>query len=150
MIWVQRKCLWIALLLFNCSHGCFYLSKSRLCNHFHQWSLHSPDHLNRGCHMIFKKPITKKLFMYFFFSMSVCVQPCLFFLHTHLLKKNDSKNQVLRKINNQKNQRPDKLFIVGFLYADILPPSITSEIHSEIWLNLRTTMFKRGLPDIYN
>lgn len=70
--------------------------------------------------------------MYFFFSMSVCVQPCLFFLHTHLLKKNDSKNQVLRKINNQKNQRPDKLFIVGFLYADILPPSITSEIHSEI------------------
>ncbi len=89
--------------------------------------------------MHLKNNILCNLFLAFYLCIFVFVQPWLF-LYTHFLllfKKIDSRNLQpdLKKIN-AKESRQDKLFIIGFLYADRLPPS---EIQSE---NLSTFEYK--------
>lgn len=78
--------------------------------------------------------------------MYFCICAALLILSTRKKMAPKTCNLNLKKINNQRNQRRDKLFIIGFLYADLLPPSITSEIQSEFLLNLNITMFRIGLP----
>jgi len=88
--------------------------------------------------------------MYFFLSfISVFLYLCHPGYSFYMLKKKQTPNPCilnLRKINNQRNQGRDKLFIIGFLYAALLPPSITNEIQSEILLNLNIIMCRIGLP----
>lgn len=89
------------------------------------------------------------MYLFLFSLSSVFLYLCNpgYSLYTHfllMLKKIDSRNlQPDLKKNKQEGIKDEKLFIIGFLYADLLPPS---EIQSEIWVHLNIKMSRRGLP----